>query len=783
MSVQIDNIFTASAKSVWEFLIEPGQGCYIPAYQRHYSWDKDNIDRLLEDVKSGVSQVLDRSEADRHDNISFLGTVIAIHDSSLRTVKPIYRTEVASKVMTIIDGQQRICTLVMLNIALHDAIRKIRDRIPRVNQDENLEWLADFSSQILVDLENTILIDRQSGDPRFRFYPRVIRSISDAWSRKQGQARYTSPIARLIWEYIDLIKTDGGNRKQFKYDPRNDSNERLSDHQALVDAFRFIQNSIKQIGQKSVSTEAADPVGMAKNDTFWLSLFKYPLPDFVKSYVETKSDDRLHGEIVALLRLAAFSRYLNYRVALTIVTTSNEDDAFDMFEALNTTGEPLTAFETFKPKVIDTEGQENYENSPSMKFIDQIEDYLKRFKKADEKQKATTSMLIPFALSETGHKIQKKLTDQRRYLRDEYERTLTDATQKREFVKSLAQLAIFMRLAWDVEKAQPVLKSQVVVDDEEALVGLSSLQKLKHSITIAPLLRFYKNALDAEDDTERTKRTEEFTAALKATVAFSMFWRGAMGGTENIDSHYREIMKNGIKIKDKQIPPLARRVPGAFLSLENYKQMLREVLASKGRIGDKESWVKIASQTPIYEHSKDVARFLLFAACDDSVPDPSDSGLLMRGRRGIAPMLTLGTWENETVLSVEHIAPQSKSAGWDQAIYGDAEQEYVHRLGNLTLLPRVENGMVGNKSWIHKKKIYEMLASESQDKLDQTKAEAKKIGFKLSTSAEEILKNAKYLGLCKAIAEQTPEWSQAFIEKRSIRLCELAWDRLSPWLS
>ena len=44
------------------------------------------------------------------------------------------------------------------------------------------------------------------------------------------------------------------------------------------------------------------------------------------------------------------------RVQVVVVSASKEEYAFDMFESLNTTGEPLTAFETFRPRVIEIEG-------------------------------------------------------------------------------------------------------------------------------------------------------------------------------------------------------------------------------------------------------------------------------------------------------------------------------------------------------------------------------------------------------------------------------------------
>jgi uncharacterized protein with ParB-like and HNH nuclease domain len=118
MPIEIDKTFTAIAKSTWDYLIVNGQGCYIPAYQRPYSWDRDNIARLYEDVVHGIQQLFDRP-----DTINFIGTIIAVHDTRYQTIEPMIRPEVPSRVMTIIDGQQRLSTVLMSNIALHDYVR------------------------------------------------------------------------------------------------------------------------------------------------------------------------------------------------------------------------------------------------------------------------------------------------------------------------------------------------------------------------------------------------------------------------------------------------------------------------------------------------------------------------------------------------------------------------------------------------------------------------------------------------------------------------------------
>lgn len=777
MAAEIERMFTATAKSTWQFLIENGQGCYIPAYQRPYSWDDENISRLFEDVMHGIRQLLSRS-----NTLSFLGTLIAIHDTKYRTVAPIYHTEVAPRVMTIIDGQQRICTVIMSNIALHNYIRRASLRFQN-KTEEQFFWIYDYCQQLLADLRNSFLIDRSSGEAHYRYYPRVIRAYSDVWSRRQGQAKYESPIARLIWEYIE--HSGGENNTKYKFKPVDSEGKLIDQYKTVVDTFNFIEQEIRSMCNQNLEKyDFPDLVSATQNRDFTEGIWGYALPEAVKKYIAEQSSDEHYSDFCTIIRLIIFAKYLNDRVALTVVTVDNEDDAFDMFEALNTTGEPLTAFETFKPKVIDLEKLEKYEHSPSRKWIGEIECYLNRFRKADDKQHATSEMLVPFALAETGSKLQKKLNDQRRYLRDEFEKLskLEDIEKNRAFVRALAGVASFMQTGWDAEPGIQPNFAPLEINDEQAIVGFEALKGLKHSITIAPLTRFYQHAVDGTMNEERKQRTADFIAALKATVAFSVLWRGAKGGTENIDSYYRDILRSSVNLGGEIVPPLARRPNGqtGALSIANYKKALRLILQHKGNVQTKDDWVKLASRVGVYRHSAVLARFLLFCASDDAILDKSTIGLIERGRAGISPMLTLDQWKNDKYFTAEHIAPQSKSEGWQVEIYNDLQT--VHRLGNLILLPKEENNIIGAKSWEHKKLMYSILSSETDQEFEGIKKQLSSVGLNLSKTATEVLQNAKYLGMCKSVAIYEQPWSVEIIEKRSFRLAELAWDRMAPWL-
>lgn len=200
MAVDIESIFKATAQSSRSFLMTNGQGCYIPAYQRPYSWSVENVDRLFEDALHGLNLL-------KKNTISFLGTVIAIHDTKHATVQPIYKFEMPSKVMTIIDGQQRISTFLMINIAVHHMASTLLRKITKL-EGEHKDWLFDQVETLVADLVDTLMIDMKTGDKYYRYYPRLVRSYEDVWSKRKGQAKYNSPICHLIWNYHTFLQAD-----------------------------------------------------------------------------------------------------------------------------------------------------------------------------------------------------------------------------------------------------------------------------------------------------------------------------------------------------------------------------------------------------------------------------------------------------------------------------------------------------------------------------------------------------------------------------------------------
>lgn len=93
----------ATGVNTIEWLAKAVSSLAVPVYQRHYRWDVDRCSRLLDDIRS----VADAGEGQTH----FIGSVLATPDSG------------DAAELTLVDGQQRVTTLMLLAAALHNAAK------------------------------------------------------------------------------------------------------------------------------------------------------------------------------------------------------------------------------------------------------------------------------------------------------------------------------------------------------------------------------------------------------------------------------------------------------------------------------------------------------------------------------------------------------------------------------------------------------------------------------------------------------------------------------------
>ena len=121
----------------------------VPVYQRQYRWDIGACEQLLTDIRA----VADSSERHMH----FIGSILSSASS-----KPMQSTESATSELVLIDGQQRITTLMLLVAALHHSV--LHD--PVLAADPSLA----------ADLEKVLVLD--SDPTRTKLRPH------HAWARK-----------------------------------------------------------------------------------------------------------------------------------------------------------------------------------------------------------------------------------------------------------------------------------------------------------------------------------------------------------------------------------------------------------------------------------------------------------------------------------------------------------------------------------------------------------------------------------------------------------------------
>ncbi|MFD9592683.1 DUF262 domain-containing protein [Kitasatospora sp. NPDC059973] len=765
-------IFDAAPYTVAQYLSETGQGLYIPPYQRAYSWESNKVKRLIADVAHGVEQITKFPES-----ICFIGSVIALRDLQYSTVDPIHRPMVPAKVMSIIDGQQRMTTLLLLTTVLHEEISLRANRLPK-NGGEARDWCFNQAVDVTVRLTDTFEEDMRYGEGGFRFYPRMIRSFHDVWSRNKGEAQYESPIGYYLHQY-GKFRRDEPISQDYKHVPfvegeAEDANAQAHRHLELTRA--LIRRTLRQavsLSRQAREDEAEIPSAQAMVDSKVLQegLFNSPFPDYVID--AAREDDRLG----ALLRLIVFANYLLNRVTVAVVTSKHEDYGFDMFEALNTTGQPLTAIETFKPKAIKNEPLKEWHDSESYNHFDTIEKYLdaQGASSADKRQTATDNILIPFALLNDGTRLSKRLSEQRHYLRTSFDKE-AGQSERRIFLQALAQVTKFVSGPW----AQPD-KLPECTDDalrKQAALCAQVLSEAKHEIVVAPLTRYYASHRLAQDNID--ERAREFLTAVRACGAFYGLWRGAFGSTNGIDNKYRKLM--GLPASGEGAPRFMRfgrqltEVPPIEEMLAYFRQQLQE----EG-LGEKDRWVARAAEIPVYSSSRQLTKLLLLAASNDSTPDRERPGLVTIGRQGILSTLNLERWHDEAFSTIEHVAPKGSGAsGWEGRLYD--ESNTVHVLGNLTLLPRVENSSAHQRSWPIKRLMFRALSATTVEEAEKTLAQAAHEGIEIGEGAEAIIRRARYLPLVAALAEREEDWTVEFVRERSQRLCGMAWDSLAPWL-
>lgn len=769
---KIKELFQAEASSPSEtaMLHNGAIGFRIPEYQREYDWSKENITRLFGDCLSGFHRLAASGNADA---FTFLGTLILVEEKKKEP-------DFGGTSVAIVDGQQRLTTLTLLACGLHENLDvgiKLLDSLELNHNVKN--WIRVEIEDRQADLLECAAGAQKIAGNRTYPYPRIIRN-KDYRGRSAQTSEYYSPLAI----FLDAFAKNASRDEVNEFIPPSLGSG--ADARKLGDNYQLIRDLLKKLNDsewyedseyEQVSITLINRVG-----------YKNLLNRNADIITKEEEQNRVINDLIKcvaahdILRTLLFAAYFCRCIVLTRVTTDDESAAFDIFDALNTTGEPLTALETLKPRVIQYENSKGgFLGTKSDAAFIRLKDLIDElYSDTTRRQRETKELLVSFALYIEGTKQPEHLAAQRNFLRTRYDRaTSVNRENAQRFVSLLADLAEFRRYYWTNDGIEELGRFHSSPNLGQVQLLMSFIKDLQTKLAL-PILGRYWNP-NIKDDGDK-----EFLEALRAVAAFLILRRAASGGTAGIDSDLRAIMasKNGSNKKFGLCAGVD--CENKQLSIVELKIALRKLLSeSKFKISEKEKWVDQVIDNPLYQQAKTVARFILLAAAHQSMPSSEMPGCWER--RGIKisaninNFLTYETWTSEQYETVEHIAPDTEpNSGWDIAIYRNMIMR--HSLGNLCLLPKKENGAIGNDSWKRKKVFYDALTEQTAELQKQRINEANALGMKFSNYTTQLLEKGERLPLLDPL-RNVEEWNCNVIQSRARNAAELTWDYLWPWLN
>lgn len=181
MVTAVPEIFKATANNFGDMMLG-GSGVVsyrLPEYQRPYDWDNDNILRLVHDCLTGLRRVGDQA---RH-HYTFLGTIILASDSNKEP-------RFDGNSLLVVDGQQRLTTLMLLSCVMFREITDAKIDIEKVSDSKVKAWLQEECNEQLNRLYRCTTGQRHGLSTTTPF-PRLVRN-DDIRGHSFSDAQYVS---------------------------------------------------------------------------------------------------------------------------------------------------------------------------------------------------------------------------------------------------------------------------------------------------------------------------------------------------------------------------------------------------------------------------------------------------------------------------------------------------------------------------------------------------------------------------------------------------------------
>ena len=170
-------------------LISEVKGFYIPEYQRPYTWTEENVIRLFETIENAIENAV------KEPYFAFLGAILALDDPmELEATYGIKRDESPSTVYALIDGQQRITSLVLLLGEIYRKLEIIKKESHRLPFDEYNGKL----NGAINELKAALFVRNDWIEEKIVYLPKIINGRdNDKWLK-------SNELESLDWAAADL---------------------------------------------------------------------------------------------------------------------------------------------------------------------------------------------------------------------------------------------------------------------------------------------------------------------------------------------------------------------------------------------------------------------------------------------------------------------------------------------------------------------------------------------------------------------------------------------------
>lgn len=783
--------FKHSAESLHGFFSQVGRGFYIPHYQRNYSWDEENASKLVMDVFSGIRRTITKP-----NNSIFLGTVILHDEKNVTTGIHLDTPNLVTKVSNIVDGQQRITSIAILACVFSDKITKIAaDLRASAGCVVEFENLANELMDELPNLQEFFSIEIKKNGAQPPLKPLVIRAgdttsnlVSDQWTLA-GDIKYfyKSNTSSFLSEFIAGISIGSISK-----DNRVGS---------VVDVFKNtiieeIENADAALAQGLYTANNAPDGSLEK-------FMAYP-PDFSNIQLLTTGEQSLfYG---GMLLLAA-CKFLQNSCHLVVIECLDMGLALDMFQSLNATGTPLTAFEVFKPQIVQAWG--NSYSTAIKPQVDRIEYVFETVSDSNSKEDLTGKVLSSSALTYNGVDSINRFSQERDWLSDGLYSTMTPhgaakiVTRKsEEFITFIADQADYClkfikpkKSAKDTNNFGLVKHLQDVgltpTQADKAALCVFYLRDAGHQLAHSVLSVFYSKLLRVQGNTAaQPAAAADFLTACEATAAFFTLYMGAQK-VRFPDSDYKALFQSptgNISLANGAANQNTQFLKAAFRKALAHQK----IYDAADPVTARTLWVDQAKKMPWYSR-KAVCKFALFVAFHDAAPDLKlgNEGLFVDGMPNSADFLNCRAWHSKNYEVIEHVATREQpsqikfKAHFDVTIY-PGNESVVDKIGNLTLLSVQVNSSTYSE-WPDKVFYYWNLTTPRATATGSTGvALATALGIgNVPPALSTLVASSNYLSHLAPLAyrgQQGGKWDAAFIETRSEHLCTRVFNKLDGWL-